>query len=136
LLVHNLFINENDILFAQAHAKRYGLNLVYCLCPNANLYIENKLPPIDLLQEHQCTIVLGTDSYSSNYELSIAAEIKTLLQHFPQLTVEKALKWATSNGAATFGWSALGAFQKGKQPGVVLLHNDFTVQVLCVNGLN
>ena len=136
LLVHNLFINENDILFAQAHAKQYGLNLVYCLCPNANLYIENKLPPVDLLQEHQCTIVLGTDSYSSNYELSIAAEIKTLLQHFPQLTIEKALKWATSNGAAAFGWSALGAFQKGKQPGVVLLHNDFTVQVLCVNGLN
>jgi cytosine/adenosine deaminase-related metal-dependent hydrolase len=130
LLVHNLFVNEEDIVFAKTHAAKYGLNLVYCLCPNANLYIENRLPPIDFLLQHQCAIVLGTDSYSSNYELSIASEVKTLLEHFPQLTLEKVLQWITSNGAASFDWSALGAFQKGKRPGVVLLQNDFSVEMI------
>ena len=130
LLVHNLFVNEEDIVFAKTHAAKHGLNLVYCLCPNANLYIENQLPPIDLLLQHQCAIVLGTDSYSSNYELNMVSELKTLLEHFSQLTLEKVLQWITSNGAAAFDWSALGAFQKGKHPGVVLLQNDFSVEMI------
>jgi cytosine/adenosine deaminase-related metal-dependent hydrolase len=130
LLVHNLFIKEDDIVFAKAHAAKHGLNLVYCLCPNANLYIENRLPPIDLLLQYQCKIVLGTDSYSSNYELNMASEMKILLQHFPQLTLEKVLQWVTSDGADAFGWNALGAFQKGKRPGVLLLQDDFSVAMI------
>lgn len=122
LLVHNTFISEEDIVFARRHAQRYGLQLVYCLCPNANLFIENTLPPVDLLLEQGCTIVLGTDSYSSNWQLSIAAEIKALLQHFPHLPLATVLRWATASGAGALRWSdALGSFGKGKKPGVVLL---------------
>ncbi len=121
MLVHNTFISEEDVLFAKKHAKEYGLTLFYCLCPNANLYIENALPPIDLLQKYDCTIVLGTDSYSSNRQLNIASEIKTLTDHFPKLPLKTILKWATSNGAKALGHEELGSFDKGKTPGVVLL---------------
>jgi aminodeoxyfutalosine deaminase len=125
LLVHNTFISEEDILFAKNHAEKYGLKLIYCLCPNANLYIENKLPPVDLLLKHNCKIVLGTDSYSSNWQLNITAEIKTLLDHFPDLQLKDMLRWATSNGAETLNKiSDLGSFSKDTSPGIVLLETN------------
>ena len=125
ILVHNTFISEEDILFAKAHADRYGLKIVYCLCPNANLYIENKLPPIDLLLKHQCKIVLGTDSYSSNWQLNIATEIKALQDHFPGLELKNMLQWATMNGAEALNQSfILGSLEKAKCPGIVLLETD------------
>jgi cytosine/adenosine deaminase-related metal-dependent hydrolase len=129
LLVHNTFMSEGDILFANAHAAKFGLKLIYCLCPNANLYIENTLPPVDLFIKHNCHVVLGTDSYSSNWKLSIASEIKTLKENVPQLELETLLRWTTSNGAALWGFKKVGAFRKGTTPGVVLLNEeDYTVQ--------
>jgi cytosine/adenosine deaminase-related metal-dependent hydrolase len=129
LLVHNTYTEEEDILFAKEHAAKYDLTLVYCLCPNANLYIEEALPPVDLLVKHQCTIVLGTDSYSSNWRLSIATEVATLRKHFPHLPLETVLKWATTNGANALGWSHLGRFAPSLKPGIVLLsEEDYSVQ--------
>jgi len=127
LLVHNTFIGEDDICFAKAHAARYGLTLVYCLCPNANLYVENRLPPVDMLVKHDCTIVLGTDSLSSNGQLSIWSEIETICKYFPHLSLEMILKWATSNGADALRWNGLGTFERGKKPGVILIKNDFSI---------
>ncbi len=130
ILVHNTFITEEDVVFAKEQARKYGLSLAYCLCPNANLYIENKLPPVDLLLKHDCTIVTGTDSYSSNWQLSVADEIKTLQKAFPHIALATLLKWATANGANALRWNDLGSFEKGKKPGVVLLKDDFSVQRL------
>jgi aminodeoxyfutalosine deaminase len=131
LLVHNTFISEKDIVFAKEQAARYGLTIVYCVCPNANLYIEKTLPPIDLLLKHGCLIVLGTDSYSSNRQLSIAAEIKTLLHHLPHIPLETLLQWATDNGAMALKKRELGTFERGKEPGLVLLNkDDFSVRRL------
>jgi aminodeoxyfutalosine deaminase len=86
------------------------------------MYIENTLPPIDLLLKHRCKIVLGTDSYSSNWQLNIASEVKTLTDHFPAIPLEIILQWATSNGAAVLNKSAFfGRFKKGMSPGLALL---------------
>lgn len=128
LLVHNTFIEEEDILFAQQQAQQYGLKIVYCLCPNANVYIENSLPPVELLMKHNCPIVLGTDSYSSNWQLSIAAEMKTLKEK-KNIPLETLLTWATSSGAIALGLNDFGNFTKGTNPGVVLLNEtDFSTQ--------
>ncbi|MEJ8816779.1 amidohydrolase family protein [Lacibacter sp. H407] len=125
-LVHNTFMPEEDIVWANEYATANGLQLIYCLCPNANLYIENKTAPAELFLKHNCQLVLGTDSYSSNWQLSIANEIRTLLQH-TSVTAEQALQMATLNGAKALHWDdALGSFEKGKQPGVVLLADDFS----------
>ena len=131
LLVHNTFMEEADLVFAQEHAAKYGLTLVFCLCPNANLYIENALPPVDLLVKHGCRVVLGTDSYSSNWRLSIASEIATIAKHFPHIPLETILRWATLNGAEALGWKHLGRLASGLRPGVVLLNEkDYSVQRL------
>ncbi len=133
LLVHNTYMPEEDIVWANTYAAANGLKLIYCLCINANLYIENKTPPVDLLLKHGCNVGLGTDSYSSNRQLSIAKELEALrgmayFRSMPYLkVVEQLLQMATINGAKALQWDdVLGSFDKGKQPGVVLLNNDFS----------
>jgi len=130
LLVHNTYIAEEDIVWAKEHAAAYGLHLIFCLCPNANSYIEDQLPPVDLLIKHNCHVVVGTDSYSSNWHLSIAKEMAMLQQHYSHLSIATLLQWATSNGAKAIGANDLGRFEKGSTPGVVLLQPDFSVQRL------
>jgi len=126
-LIHNTFMPEEDIIWANEYAASNGLKLVYCLCINANLYIENKVPPIDLLMKHNCHIVLGTDSYSSNWQLSIAKEMEAIRQHFPHIPDETILQWATSSGAKALGWDdELGSFDLGRKSGVTLFSNDFS----------
>lgn len=122
LLVHNTYTSPEDLVFAAAHAARSGLDVVYCLCPNANLYIEGRLPPVADLLACGAHIVLGTDSLASNHELSIAAEMRTLLHHFPRLGWETVLRWSTSEGAAALGLhDSLGSLRKGTRPGLVWL---------------
>ena len=125
-LIHNTFMPEEDVTWANEYAATKGLKLLYCLCINANLYIENKVPPIDLLMKHNCHIVLGTDSYSSNWQLSIAKEMEAVKKRFPHIPEETILQWATGNGAKALGWDdKLGSFEKGKKPGITLLDKNF-----------
>ena len=119
--VHNTFINETDMQLLPGHAASFS----FCLCPNANLYIEQILPPVKMLMENNCHIVLGTDSYASNRQLDIAAEIATLQKHFPEIGLETMLQWATLNGAKTLrADTILGSFEKGKIPGVLELISE------------
>ena len=119
-----------DILFANEYASRNGLTLVYCLCVNANRYIENKVPPIELFVDNNCHLVLGTDSYSSNWQLNIAKEIEGVLgtSYFQKIAFPEALEtvlaWATINGARALQIDDMfGSFDNGKQPGIVLIEN-------------
>lgn len=117
LLVHNTFTSGADVVFAQEQHQQ----LYWCLCPGANLYIENRLPDVNLLRDAGVTITLGTDSLASNHSLSILAEMK-VLQEFKQVPFEELLSWATINGAAFLGIEAqFGSLEKGKRPGVNLV---------------
>jgi len=130
ILVHNVTTSEKDI----SHLKKVGYSspdsqlptpdLFFCICPNANLYIGNGLPNIDLLINSNIPIVMGTDSLASNHQLSILEEIKTLQHHFPTLDLLELLQWATINGAKALQLEEmLGSFEKGKRPGVLLIKN-------------
>jgi len=117
LLVHNTFTSKEDIEFA----KLTHPHLYWCLCPNANLYIENRLPDVGLLTNSELTITLGTDSLGSNHQLSILAEMFTL-QEQAAIPFDELLLWATLNGASFLGISPqFGSFEKGKKPGVNLI---------------
>ncbi|MGZ5190636.1 MAG: amidohydrolase family protein [Flavisolibacter sp.] len=117
--------NESPILGHQPQTPNPQLQTFFCLCPNANLYIENVLPPVELLRKNDCTIVLGTDSLASNWSLDILAEIKTIRKKFPLIPIEECLQWATINGAMALEMQdVLGSFEKGKKPGVNLIGED------------
>lgn len=118
ILVHNTFSTKEDVQFTKLHAPA----AYWCLCPLANLYIENRLPDIGLLRSEGCTIALGTDSLASNHQLSIWEEIQAIRAHFPEIPLEEILQWATLNGARALGINArYGSFEKGKQPGVIVI---------------
>jgi cytosine/adenosine deaminase-related metal-dependent hydrolase len=122
LLVHNTTTSEADMDYANQLAMQHSQELYYTLCVNANLYIENQLPPIESLRSKNAAIVLGTDSLSSNHQLSILAELKTLTKNFPAIPLAEMLKWATLNGAKALQMeSQFGSFEKGKKPGVILI---------------
>lgn len=123
ILVHNTFTKEADIQYVKERRNRDSVS--YCLCINANKYIEDAVPPLELLMSNECNIVIGTDSLASNHNLSILDEMKTIERHFPAISKSKILTWATSNGANALGISdSYGSFEKGKKPGVILIESD------------
>jgi len=123
LLVHNTYSTQEDI----DKTKQYTQYASWVLCPNANLFIEDKLPDIQLLRENELNICIGTDSLASNNKLSILDELKSIQKHYPQIPFEDLIKWATYNGAKALSIDdKKGSFEKGKKPGVNLIENfDF-----------
>ena len=118
ILVHNSFTTASDIKSVQKEMP----NSFWCLCPNANQYIEQTMPPIELLRANGAEIVMGTDSYASNWSLNILDELKTIQKYNPSIPLSEMLGWATMNGARALQMEkGLGSFEKGKKPGVVLI---------------
>ncbi|MES2514119.1 MAG: amidohydrolase family protein [Bacteroidota bacterium] len=121
LLVHNTFTNKEDIESTQ----KMHSHLYWCLCPNANLYIENSLPDIALLQALDCKLTLGTDSLASNSKLSIIAEINTILKHQPHIKLHTLLQAATFNGAQFLGIdNEFGILKKNGNCGLNLIEGE------------
>ncbi|MCU0474426.1 MAG: amidohydrolase family protein [Bacteroidales bacterium] len=119
ILVHNTFADKKTIRAVQKRKNTY-----WCLCPNSNLYIENELPPVDMLKSEGCEIVIGTDSLASNKKISILSELKTLQYHFPSITLVEMIRWATINGARALGEEQnFGKIEVGMTPGLLLLEN-------------
>ena len=120
LLVHNTFTKEEDVLFVNRELS----NVNWCLCINANLFIEKAVPPVDQFRKNHCQIVIGTDSLASNWSLSVLDELKTITQRFPSVPLNELLQWATINGAKALQMDdVLGSFDKGKQPGILLIEH-------------
>ena len=117
LLVHNTFTTEADVRFATDE----NPNIYWCLCPNANRYIENALPDAEMFMHEKVKVTLGTDSLASNHQLSILSEMYTLQQE-KDIPFEKLLEWATLNGAEFLKIEQrYGSLGRGKQPGILLL---------------
>jgi len=123
LLVHNTYTSENDFEFIKSQISNDKTEIYFCTCPNANIYIENKLPNYNLFIEQDALMTVGTDSLASNHSLSILDELKTITKHFPEIALQTLLTWATKNGAEFFDFKSLGTIEKGKRPGLNLLNN-------------
>jgi len=117
ILVHNTFSNKKDVQLAA------NKNCFFCFCPNANLYIENKLPDFNLFKEHVNTVCFGTDSLASNDELNILAEANIILKNTTVFTLENVLQMLTYNGAVALKLEdKFGSFILGKNPGLNLVN--------------
>lgn len=99
ILVHNTFLSDDSFDIIQHKLK----NVYWCLCPNANFFIENRLPNIPALIEKGAKICIGTDSLASNHQLSIRSEINTIKQHFPEIDTAYLLQCASIHGAEALG---------------------------------
>jgi len=118
LLVHNTIATEWDTEWAE----NIHPNLFWCFCPNANLFIEDRLPDIPMLMKHVQYITIGTDSLASNHGLSVLEELISIQNKFPEIKTNDLFRWATLYGAKFLGIDdQFGSFDAGKKPGVNLI---------------
>jgi aminodeoxyfutalosine deaminase len=121
LFVHNTLTSQSDIEAAQAWSK----NVFWATCANANLYIENRLPNYQNFIDCDARMTIGTDSLTSNWQLCVLEEMKTIARFQSYVNFETLLKWATLNGAEALGFEKeLGSLTVGKTPGLNLLNLD------------
>jgi aminodeoxyfutalosine deaminase len=119
ILVHNTFADSLTVREIKKRGRTF-----WCLCPGSNMYIEKKMPPVEMLVAEGCEIVTGTDSLASNKRLSILSELKLLQQYFPAVGLEELLRWATINGARALCEDyKYGKIETGKKPGILLLQD-------------
>lgn len=116
LLVHNTYSTAMDIDLMQQSNRP----ITWVFCPNANRYIENRLPNISIFRQKNAHIAIGTDSLTSNWQLCILSELKAITQYDPSIPLHELLQWATINGAQALGYDAeLGSFKATKKPGII-----------------
>ena len=119
LFVHNTLTSKADI----EAAHQWSRNVFWATCPNANLYIENRLPSYQFFMDTNARVTIGTDSLTSNWQLSILEEMKTIQRFQSYISFETLLQWATLNGAQALGFEdTLGSLEIGKAPGLNLLN--------------
>ncbi|MGB8490719.1 MAG: amidohydrolase family protein [Bacteroidales bacterium] len=119
ILVHNTFADRDTVEVVKERG-----SLFWCICPRSNMYIEKKLPPVSMLKEEGCEIVIGTDSMASNHSLSILAELKLLQDSFPAIGLNELIRWASLNGSRALDEEKLfGSIEPGKKPGLLLLRD-------------
>ena len=114
LMVHNTCTTEEDIEFAH----RWNTNTYWVTCANANLYIENRLPRYQNFINQNAKMCIGTDSLTSNWQLCIFEEMRTIKKYQSFIDDYELIKWATINGAEALGFDHLGKFKKGTAPGI------------------
>lgn len=118
LFVHNTLTQPEDVVAAH----EWNEQTYWVSCPNANLYIENRLPDYRMFLDLNARVCLGTDSLTSNWQLSILEEIKTISRYQSFVPFEELIRWATLNGAEALGIAdRFGSIRKGKMPGLNLI---------------
>jgi cytosine/adenosine deaminase-related metal-dependent hydrolase len=116
LLVHNTVMNEDDLLSVK------DKNVFFCLCPSANLYIENMLPDFSLFEKEAGRLCIGTDSLASNDSLDVVKEANLILKNTPAIKVEQLLSALTVNAARALNLEHLfGRLIPGKNTGLNLI---------------
>ncbi len=122
LFVHNTQTTKEDIEAAQ----QWSDKVYWATCPNANLYIENALPNYQWFLDNNSKMTIGTDSLTSNWQLSIWEEIKTINKFQSYIPHQDLFKWACLNGAEALSFDdQLGSLEVGKKPGIVSIELDY-----------
>ena len=121
LFVHNTMTGPEDIRAAHSWSDK----VYWATCANANLYIENRMPFYQHFIDEGARMTIGTDSLTSNWQLSVLEEMKTISRLQSYVPFEMLLRWATLNGAEALGFeNELGSIEAGKKPGLNLLNLD------------
>ncbi len=129
LLVHNTYTSKEEVQWAEHCSEQMSKaktnpassqRIYWATCPGANLYIENRMPEYAFFAGQEHAVTIGTDSLASNGSLSVLEELKLIIEHSPEISLETGMRWATLNGAEFLGIDKqFGSFEKGKKPGVV-----------------
>ncbi|MDU9049094.1 MAG: amidohydrolase family protein [Candidatus Electrothrix sp. Rat3] len=114
LCVHCLHVTGQEMdLLAETDAK-------VCLCPGSNRYLGVGTAPVENYLRKGILPALGTDSLTSNPELSIWREIRLLAEEHPTVDPGDILRMATLGGAEALSLDKqLGSLAKGKEAAIL-----------------
>lgn len=110
LCVHCIHVTEQEMdLLTETGAK-------VCLCPGSNRYLRVGTAPVEQYLRKGILPALGTDSLTSNPELSIRREMGLLAEEHPGVDPADILRMATLGGAEALGLERkLGSLEAGKK---------------------
>ncbi len=97
LLVHGVQLTPEELIQVAAQ----GASL--CLCPRSNLGLTGAVADVPAALKAGVNLALGTDSLASCPDLSIWAEMRKLMEVYPELDPEAVITMATSGGAKALG---------------------------------
>jgi cytosine/adenosine deaminase-related metal-dependent hydrolase len=97
LLVHGVQLNQDEL------AKVAAAGASLCLCPRSNLGLTGSMADAPAALRAGVNLALGTDSLASCQDLSLWAEMRTLIEIYPELDPEAVLAMATTGGAKALG---------------------------------
>jgi cytosine/adenosine deaminase-related metal-dependent hydrolase len=107
-------------------------------CPRSNAFFGHTPFALERLRALGCNICLGTDSLASNSDLSLFAEMRELLQTYPEISPREALQMATVNGAAALGQrNSLGSLRAGAFADLIAIPastGDIFAQIVAYGG--
>jgi cytosine/adenosine deaminase-related metal-dependent hydrolase len=94
-------------------------------CPRSHDFFQHAPFALQRLRALGFNICLGTDSLASNADLSLFAEMRTLLRNEPGLSPRKVLEMATLNGAAALNQrNSLGILRPGAYADLIALPDE------------
>ncbi len=123
LCVHCIHVTGQEIdLLAETDAK-------VCLCPGSNRYLGVGTAPVEKYLRKGILPALGTDSLTSNPELSIWREMRLLADEHPTIDPADILRMATLGGAEALGLDRrLGSLEAGKEAAISAVKLPGSVQ--------
>ena len=118
LAVHGNYLAADEVEFLAAHADR--LSVVYCPRTHAR-FAHGRYPLAELLAAG-VRVALGTDSRASNPDLSLLAEMRFVVRHYPEVSPAKVLELGTLSGAQALGVDAqTGTLEAGKLANLAII---------------
>ncbi|NLA25206.1 MAG: amidohydrolase family protein [Bacteroidales bacterium] len=125
LLVHNTLLSQEIIdEFSENELK----NTLFCLCPNSNLHISDKLPNFNMFENNKLNYCFGTDSLASNSQISFLSELKIVQDNMLNFKMANVLNACTLTPASFLGINdEFGCFKQGTKPGIVLINDVDTI---------
>ncbi|MCI5150971.1 MAG: hypothetical protein D3916_16575 [Candidatus Electrothrix sp. MAN1_4] len=122
LCVHALHVTDQEIdLLAETKAK-------VCLCPSSNRYLGVGTAPVEKYLNKGILPALGTDSLTSNPELSIWQEMALLAKEHPTVKSTDILRMATLGGAMALGLDEqFGSLEAGKKSEILTVHLAYSM---------
>lgn len=118
LVIHGNYLDEQEIAFVAEHADR--MSLVYC--PRTHEFFGHPAHPLPSLLEQGANLALGTDGRSSNPDLDLLAEMRTVARRFPEIPPAEVLRLGTIRGAMALGCEAqCGSLEVGKRGDLTMI---------------
>ncbi len=112
LVIHGNYLDDDEVAFLADHNDKMAV--VYC--PRTHAFFAHEPYPLSKMLGEGVTLAIGTDSRSSNPDLSMLAEIRFVREKHPEVSPAKILELATHGGAKALGAAdRTGTLEAGKR---------------------